>query len=72
MSKNPYERAHQRIRKAISRGWDAEKHAFARLKRCVRPAKIAGIYWAAKDYGMSEVAKAAKVKYKAITGFSPA
>ncbi len=71
MSRNPYIRATQRMCVAVTKGQDVEKVTMTRLNRCTRPAKIAGIFLAAKDLDLKSVARAARAKYKELTGFNP-
>jgi len=71
VSKQPYHRALDRIENLEKRGVDVVKHTMMRLNKTERSDKVEGIYWAAKDYGMSSVASAAKKKYKSITGHNP-
>jgi len=70
VAKEPYQRALDRIANLEKRGVDVEKHTMLRLKKTNKAAKIAGIFFAAKDKGLKSVAKEAKKKYKDLTGQS--
>lgn len=62
LSKNPFTRAEQRLFAAIERGEDPEKAARTRMNRCQKPAKLLGLYYACRDYGLKEVAREVRAK----------
>ena len=68
LPKNPYFLAKRRIEDAEKKGRDPLEATILRLSRCTRPAKIGGIFWAAKDRGWMDVARDAKEKYRSICG----
>lgn len=71
VSKDPYSRAIERIENLERRGVDVVKHTLLRLNKTSKPSKIEGLYQAALDLKMSEIAKAAKKKYEDLTGEQP-
>lgn len=70
VSKEPYQRAHDRIKNLFDRGVDVEKHTMIRLSRTFDPGKVQGIYYAAMDYDLDNVVKAAEKKFKQLTGMN--
>lgn len=68
VSNEPYNRAIDRIEALIDRGEDARAGTHRRINATSDPGKLHGIYHAAKKYGWSDVANAAKKKYKNIVG----
>jgi len=68
VSKEPYERAHDRIKSLQDRGVDVIQHTLNRLKATTNADKVGGIFYAAQDFGLIAVIKAAKEKYKQLTG----
>lgn len=71
VSKDPYFRALDRIQDLQDKGRDVEKHTMLRLKKTSNADKVLGLFWASSEFGLSKVKKAAKAKYKELTGENP-
>jgi len=69
-SKEPYQRAHDRITKLYGRFGDDEakiiQHTLLRLKRTSSPEKVDGLIQAAKDFDLNDVVKAGEKKLKSL------
>lgn len=63
-----YNKAHQRIKESIDYGGDHRAAAHARIKVMTNPHKLAGMYHAAKDYGMKSVSRAASAQIRKMHG----
>jgi len=68
LSSEPTTRALERMWALVERGEDVAKGTLKRLNATSDPGKISGIYWAAKKWGLADVAKAASKKYQTVVG----
>lgn len=71
VSREPYQRALDRIRSLEDRGVDVEKHTLMRLNKTSNIDKIEGLYQAAMHVGLGRVAQEAKKKFRKMTGKNP-
>lgn len=71
VSREPYQRALDRIRSLEERGVDVEKHTLMRLSKTNNVDKIEGLWQAAMHAGLGRVASEAKKKFRQLTGKNP-
>lgn len=71
VSREPYQRALDRIRSLEERGVDVEKHTLLRLSKTSNVDKIEGLWQAAMHAGLGRVASEAKKKFRQLTGKNP-